>query len=99
MLLGTTIVVLITPGQWMRVQRSLAGNKNGRDGFNLRRKGTKRIGVGVGVHGNADVGEDMSEMYVRIDNDGKVVVISGLAEHGTGQSNVVKAVAECCSCR
>src|SRR5512139_3438549 len=28
--------------------------------------GTKRKGVGVGVHGNADVGEDASEAYVRI---------------------------------
>lgn len=57
--------------------------------------GTKRIGVGVGIHGNADIGEDMSESYVRIDNDGRVVVISGLSEHGTGQrSNVVKAVGE-----
>lgn len=58
-------------------------------------KGTKRIGVGVGAHGNADVGEDISESYVRIDNDGRVVVISGLSEHGTGQrSNVVKVVGE-----
>ena len=58
-------------------------------------KGTKRIGIGVGVHGNADVGEDMSEAYVRIDNDGRVVIGSGLAEHGTGQvSNVLKVVAE-----
>ena len=58
-------------------------------------EGSKHIGVGVGVHGNADVGEDMSEAYVRLDNDGRVVVISGLAEHGTGQrSNVVKTVAE-----
>jgi CO/xanthine dehydrogenase Mo-binding subunit len=58
-------------------------------------KGTKRIGVGVGIHGNADVGEDISEAYVRIDNDGRVMIISGLAEHGTGQrSNVVKVVAD-----
>ncbi|MBI5442389.1 MAG: xanthine dehydrogenase family protein molybdopterin-binding subunit [Deltaproteobacteria bacterium] len=57
--------------------------------------GPRRIGVGVGVHGNADVGEDMSEAYVRIDNDGRVVIISGLAEHGTGiRSNVVKVVGE-----
>ena len=58
-------------------------------------KGSKRIGVGVGVHGNADVGEDVSEVYVRIDNDGKVKIFSGLIEHGTGQrSNVLKVVAE-----
>ncbi len=57
--------------------------------------GTKRIGVGIGIHGNADVGEDVSETHVRLDNDGRVVVLAGLAEHGTGQkSNVVKVVAE-----
>ncbi len=58
-------------------------------------RGTKRIGVGVGVHGNADVGEDWSEAYVRIGVDGRVVVHSCLSEHGTGQrSNALKAVAE-----
>jgi xanthine dehydrogenase molybdenum-binding subunit len=58
-------------------------------------KGTKRIGVGVGVHGNADVGEDVSEAYVRLESDGKVIIHSNLAEHGTGQrSNAVKVVAE-----
>jgi CO/xanthine dehydrogenase Mo-binding subunit len=58
-------------------------------------KGTKRTGVGVGVHGNADVGEDISEAYVRLEPDGKVIIHSSLAEHGTGQrSNAVKVVAE-----
>lgn len=58
-------------------------------------QGTKRIGVGVGIHGNADIGEDISEAYVRLDNFGRVMIFSGLAEHGTGQrSNAVKAVAE-----
>ena len=57
--------------------------------------GAKRIGVGVGVHGNADVGEDVSEAYVRIDNNGRIVIHSCLQEHGTGQrSNAVKVVAE-----
>lgn len=57
--------------------------------------GPRRTGVGVGVHGNADIGEDISEAYVRIDEDGSVVIHSCLAEHGTGQrSNAVKAVAE-----
>jgi CO/xanthine dehydrogenase Mo-binding subunit len=56
---------------------------------------TKRIGVGVGVHGNADIGEDISEAYVRLEPEGKVIIHSNLAEHGTGQrSNAVKAVAE-----
>ena len=58
-------------------------------------KGEKRIGVGVGVHGNADIGEDWSESDVRIHTDGRVVVHSCLAEHGTGQrSNAIKCVAE-----
>ncbi|GAB6152733.1 xanthine dehydrogenase family protein molybdopterin-binding subunit [Desulfosporosinus burensis] len=57
--------------------------------------GTKRRGVGVGVHGNADVGEDVSEAFVRLDPDGKATIYSGLAEHGTGQrSNICKYVAE-----
>ncbi len=57
--------------------------------------GSKRIGVGVGVHGNADIGEDISEAYVRLDSDGSVTIHSCLAEHGTGQrSNAVKSVAE-----
>jgi CO/xanthine dehydrogenase Mo-binding subunit len=57
--------------------------------------GPKRRGVGVGIHGNADVGEDESEAWVRIDPDGKVVIHCLLAEHGTGQrTSCVKAVAE-----
>ncbi len=58
-------------------------------------EGNRRIGVGVGVHGNADVGEDVSEAYVRLDGNGRVVVHSCLQEHGTGQrSNALKVVAE-----
>jgi CO/xanthine dehydrogenase Mo-binding subunit len=57
--------------------------------------GSKRRGVGVGVHGNADVGEDVSEAYVRLDPDGKATIYSCFAEHGTGQrSNLCKMVAE-----
>jgi len=57
--------------------------------------GAKRTGVGVGVHGNADIGEDISEAYVRLNADGSVMIYSCLAEHGTGQrSNAVKSVAE-----
>ena len=57
--------------------------------------GAKRRGVGVGVHGNADVGEDVSEAYVRLDPNGTAIIHSGLAEHGTGQrSNICKMVAE-----
>ncbi|MDO9534628.1 MAG: xanthine dehydrogenase family protein molybdopterin-binding subunit [Bacillota bacterium] len=58
-------------------------------------KGVKRRGIGVGVHGNADVGEDVSEAYVRLDPNGTATIYSGLAEHGTGQrSNICKMVAE-----
>jgi xanthine dehydrogenase molybdenum-binding subunit len=58
-------------------------------------KGVKRRGVGVGVHGNADVGEDVSEAFVRLDPNGTATIYSGLAEHGTGQrSSICKMVAE-----
>jgi xanthine dehydrogenase molybdenum-binding subunit len=57
--------------------------------------GTKRTGVGVGVHGNVDIGESSSEAYVRLDADGSAKLYSFLVEHGTGQrSNMVKMVAE-----
>jgi len=57
--------------------------------------GARRTGVGVGVHGNVDVGENASEAYVRLDADGTVKLYSFLVEHGTGQrSNMVKMVAE-----
>ena len=60
-----------------------------------RVNGTKRIGVGVGVHGNADVGEDVSEAYVRLDPSATATIYSCLAEHGTGQrSSLCKMVAE-----
>jgi xanthine dehydrogenase molybdenum-binding subunit len=57
--------------------------------------GIKRRGVGVGVHGNADIGEDASEAYVRLHPDGTAMLYSCVTEHGTGQrSNFVKMVAE-----
>jgi CO/xanthine dehydrogenase Mo-binding subunit len=57
--------------------------------------GTKRTGVGVGVHGNADVGEDVSEAYVRLDPNATATIYSCLTEHGTGQrSSLCKMVAE-----
>jgi CO/xanthine dehydrogenase Mo-binding subunit len=60
-----------------------------------RVNGTKRMGVGVGVHGNADVGEDVSEAYVRLDPSATATIYSCLAEHGTGQrSSLCKMVAE-----
>ena len=57
--------------------------------------GVKRRGVGIGVHGNADIGEDTSEAYVRLHSDGSAILFSCITEHGTGQrSNCVKMVAE-----
>jgi len=57
--------------------------------------GTKRTGIGVGVHGNADVGEDAAEAYVQIDSKGTATIFLCAAEHGTGQkSNYVKLAAE-----
>jgi xanthine dehydrogenase molybdenum-binding subunit len=51
--------------------------------------------VGVGVHGNADIGEDASEAYVRLSPDGTAMLFSCVTEHGTGQrSNYAKMVAE-----
>lgn len=58
-------------------------------------EGAKRRGIGVGIHGNADVGEDASEAYVRLDPDGTAKIYSSIVEHGTGQkSNFDKMVAE-----
>ncbi|MBI5446790.1 MAG: xanthine dehydrogenase family protein molybdopterin-binding subunit [Deltaproteobacteria bacterium] len=58
-------------------------------------QGMKRTGVGVGVHGNVDIGESVSEAYVRLDPQGTVTLYSPATEHGTGQpSNLCKMVAE-----
>lgn len=58
-------------------------------------EGPLRRGVGVGVHGNADIGEDTSEAYVRLSTDGSATLITSLTEHGTGQrSNYVKMIGE-----
>jgi len=57
--------------------------------------GQKRRGVGVGIHGNADVGEDASEAYVRLDWNGTATIFSCLTEHGTGQkTNIARMAAE-----
>jgi CO/xanthine dehydrogenase Mo-binding subunit len=58
-------------------------------------EGPVRVGVGVGVHGNVDIGESVSEAWVRLDPDGRAVIYSAASEHGTGQpSNLIKMVAE-----
>jgi CO/xanthine dehydrogenase Mo-binding subunit len=57
--------------------------------------GTKVRGVGVGVHGNADIGEDASEAYVQLGYEGTATIFLCVAEHGTGQkSNYAKMAAE-----
>lgn len=57
--------------------------------------GSKRTGVGVSVHGNADTGEDVSEAHVRLDPDGTAVVFSCVSEIGTGiRSSLCKLAAE-----
>lgn len=58
-------------------------------------EGTKRRGVGVGVHGNADIGEDASEAYVQLRYDGTATIFLCAVEHGTGQkTNYCKMAAE-----
>lgn len=58
-------------------------------------KGNIRRGVGMGIHGNADVGEDVSEAYVRLHPNASVILFSGVSEHGTGQvTNLMKMIAE-----
>ncbi len=60
-----------------------------------RVEGNKAVGVGVSVHGNADVGEDTAEAYVRFEASGLVYLHAGIAETGAGQrSNIRKYVAE-----
>lgn len=57
--------------------------------------GSKRVGVGVGIHGNADIGEDESEAYVRLNPDGSAVVHVMISESGMGQrSSICKMAAE-----
>ena len=57
--------------------------------------GPRRRGVGVGVHGDADIGEDSSEAQVRLYPDGSAMLFSCLSEHGTGQTtNFLKMVAD-----
>ena len=58
-------------------------------------EGSKRIGVGVGIHGNADVGEDDSEAYIRLNADGTATIHASVSESGMGQrSSLCKMAAE-----
>lgn len=58
-------------------------------------EGHKRRGVGVAVHGNADIGEDTAEAYVQLGYNGTATIFLCVAEFGTGQkSNYIKMAAE-----
>lgn len=62
--------------------------------------GKKARGVGVGIIGNADVGEDYNEAYVRVmpevmTGDARVILQMDIPESGMGQrSSICKMVAE-----
>lgn len=57
--------------------------------------GVQRRGVGVGVHSNADVGEDSSEALVKLTPDGRAMVYCCVSESGPGQrSSLCKMAAE-----
>ncbi len=57
--------------------------------------GPRRHGVGVWVHGNADIGEDESEAYVRLSPSGSAVVHVLVSEAGAGaRSSLAKMAAE-----
>jgi CO/xanthine dehydrogenase Mo-binding subunit len=57
--------------------------------------GSRRRGIGVGVHGNADVGEDTAEAYVQLGSNGTATIFLCAVEHGTGQkTNYARMAAE-----
>jgi CO/xanthine dehydrogenase Mo-binding subunit len=57
--------------------------------------GMKRRGIGVGVHGNADIGEDAAESYIQLGYNGTATIFLCVSEHGTGQkSNYARMAAE-----
>ena len=57
--------------------------------------GQKRRGVGVGIHCNADVGEDDSEASVKLTPDGRALIFACVSEAGQGQrSSLCKMAAE-----
>jgi xanthine dehydrogenase molybdenum-binding subunit len=57
--------------------------------------GNKRRGVGVGIHCNADVGEDHSEAWIKLTPDGRALILVAVSEAGQGQrSSLCKMAAE-----
>ncbi|MEJ2247372.1 MAG: molybdopterin-dependent oxidoreductase, partial [Acidobacteriota bacterium] len=50
---------------------------------------------GVGVHGNADIGEDAAEAYIQLGYQGTATIFLCVSEHGTGQkTNYARVAAE-----
>jgi CO/xanthine dehydrogenase Mo-binding subunit len=57
--------------------------------------GEKRRGVGLGIHCNADVGEDHSEAMVKLTPDGRALVMAAVSNAGQDQrSSLCKMAAE-----
>ncbi|MFC2020250.1 xanthine dehydrogenase family protein molybdopterin-binding subunit [Chloroflexota bacterium] len=57
--------------------------------------GQLRRGVGLGIHCNADVGEDFSDAWVKLTPDGRALILAAVSEAGQGQrSSLCKMVAE-----
>jgi xanthine dehydrogenase molybdenum-binding subunit len=57
--------------------------------------GQKRRGVGLGIHCNADVGEDDSEAMVKLTPDGRALVLAAVSNSGQDQrSSLCKMAAE-----
>ena len=57
--------------------------------------GKRAVGVGVGVHGNADIGEDPTEGFVKLHPFGSVTVEMCIGETGGAQRHAIqKMVAE-----
>jgi xanthine dehydrogenase molybdenum-binding subunit len=58
-------------------------------------EGNKRRGAGVGIHCNADVGEDHSEAWIKLTPDGRALLLVAVSEAGQGQrSSLCKMAAE-----
>jgi len=56
-------------------------------------KGNKAVGVGVGVHGNADIGEDPTEAFIKLHAFGNVTVECCIGETGGGQRHAAQKMA------
>jgi len=51
---------------------------------------TMSRGVGVAVHGNADISEDRTEAFCQLDGHGNVTISCCIGETGTGQRHAIK---------